>query len=73
MGIALQGDGEFDGAETSFRQAIDINPTFGVAHANLGMLLRERGRYHDALVSFDEALRLSPDDARCTQTWFAAR
>jgi len=42
--------------------AIQLNPTFAAAHCGLGDSLAYEGQYEEALVCFDKAIHLSPND-----------
>jgi tetratricopeptide (TPR) repeat protein len=44
-------------------QAIALAPNNGVAHSNKGNILKNLGRYAEALCSFDEAIKLLPNYA----------
>ena len=52
-----------DDAERRFRRAIDIDPGFGLGHRRLAGHYFQLGRYADAYIAIDEAIRLTPDDA----------
>lgn len=52
----------FREAEVEFRRAIDLKPTYAPAYRNLGALYVMRGNRKDAIVYFEEALRLEPQD-----------
>jgi len=52
----------FREAEVEFRRAIDLKPTYAPAYRNLGSLYVMRGNRKDAIVYFEEALRLEPQD-----------
>jgi tetratricopeptide (TPR) repeat protein len=39
------------------------------AHYNLGVLLKERGRFEEAERAFQEAIRLNPQDALGSIAW----
>jgi Flp pilus assembly protein TadD len=47
LGVALRRNGDFDGAERAYRQAIAVEPRAVSAYDNLYSLLKVRGR-HDA-------------------------
>ncbi len=49
-------------AETSLRRAIELRPTFGEAHSDLGIILRRQGRLEEAIVELRRAAELLPDD-----------
>lgn len=59
-GQALFGDGEVDGAEAKYREALRMKPDHVAAHYNLGVLLRVTGRREEALAAFDAAAK-APD------------
>ena len=54
--------GEADAAEQKLRRGIELDPGFWGGYADLGDFLYYAGRYKEALVQFQEALRLSPDN-----------
>lgn len=47
---------DLDGAIEAFRKAIEIAPTFEVAHSNLGVLFTIQGRYTDAFSEYDQGV-----------------
>ena len=53
--------GNFPDAERLFRQAIDCNPDFDLAHNNLGIALVRQGRLPEAIAEFDKALKITPN------------
>ena len=59
-GIAAQQRGELQHAADAYRQAIEVDPQYAEAHANLGAVLARLGRYDEAVSSYDRALRLNP-------------
>lgn len=52
----------FREAEVEFRRSIDLKPTYSPAYRNLGSLYVTRGNRKDAVVYYEEALRLEPQD-----------
>lgn len=48
-------------AESAFRRAIQINPNFAEAYANLGSILANQNKLAEALPNFDKAIGLKPD------------
>ena len=59
--LALQHRGDFDLAETQFRQAIKLNPDFAEVRNSLGYLLILRRQLPQAIVELKEAIRQRPD------------
>ena len=51
-------------AERAYRRALELDPSFALAHATLGWLLAVRGANKEAVKSAPRALRLSPSDPR---------
>ena len=47
----------------SYRKAIQLNPNYAIAHANLGSFLRDYGNLKDAEVSTRKAIALNPNYA----------
>jgi Flp pilus assembly protein TadD len=54
-------EGDVDGAETMFREAIDLDPANPTAHANLGYVLALTERHEEAIRESEEALAREPD------------
>lgn len=52
--------GQEEAAEQAHRRAIELSPSSGALHNNLGYQLLERRRPSDAIAEFREALRLEP-------------
>ena len=48
--------GDLDGAEKLYREAIAIDPDNATAHANLGYLLALRGRHEEAIGEAERAI-----------------
>lgn len=53
---------EYNSALTENEMAIDLNPSFAAAHCGLGDSLAYEGSYDSAMVCFDRAIALSPND-----------
>ena len=53
---------EYNSALTENEIAIDLNPTFAAAHCGLGDSLAYEGNYDNAMICFDRAIDLSPND-----------
>ena len=51
-------------AESELRQELDLNPGYGRAYYNLGIVLRHEGRPEEACAAEDVALERSPQDDR---------
>ena len=52
--------GTLDAAAEGFAAVIRQTPAFAEAHFNLGLVNQERGRYEEAITSFQKALALKP-------------
>ena len=50
-------------AEAAWRRYLLVSPESGAAYNNLGVALRDQGRYLEAEAAFREAFRLDPSDA----------
>ena len=61
--IALSAEGRLDEANASYRTAISLDPTYAMAHNNLGNILRLQGRLDEAIASLRTAADLKPDYA----------
>jgi len=70
-GTDMMGAGDPAGAETAFRHALQLEPQFAEAHANLGLLLDQGGQCREAEAHYRTALALSPRQAQ-TYVNFAA-
>jgi len=52
---------DVDGAEESFREAIDHDPDFIEAHIVLGEMMQSIRRYEEAIEAFQNAVQINPD------------
>ena len=59
-GVAAQQRGELERAAEAYRQAIEAEPRYADAHANLGAVLARLGRYDQAVLSYERALLINP-------------
>ncbi len=50
-------------ARRAYHQALELDPTAGAAHINLGRLYHQAGRWEPAEAHYRAAIRHSPDDA----------
>jgi tetratricopeptide (TPR) repeat protein len=66
--------GDLEQAESSYRRAIELQPTYAEAHNNLGYLLRLAGRICEGVPLFERALALDPgyEQARANLAWTLA-
>jgi protein O-GlcNAc transferase len=62
-GVAHHAAGRLDVAEAAMREAVRLDPANLNAAANLGAILRGRGRAAEALGVYDAALAITPDAA----------
>lgn len=62
-GVDLVAGGQLGDADKKLREAIVLDPTYELAHFNLGILHRRQGKLADAKASFRDALDHSSGDA----------
>ena len=72
LGIALNDQGDADGAIAHYRQAVELRPTYAEAHYNLGRLLVQKGQLDDAIAHYEKALEINPADAEAHNNLGAA-
>jgi uncharacterized protein (TIGR02466 family) len=60
-GNTLAGQNKFKEAVIAFRKALEIDPSVGELHFNLGILLTNLNRTEEAILSYKKALNLKPD------------
>jgi serine/threonine protein kinase/tetratricopeptide (TPR) repeat protein len=53
-------EGDWFGAETDYNWAIGLNPSYAIAHHWYGSLLRDMGRFDEALTELERARELNP-------------
>ncbi len=58
--IKFYGDWDWSGAESEFKRAIELSPSFAEAHSNYSDFLSEMGRHEEALKEIHAAERLDP-------------
>jgi protein O-mannosyl-transferase len=63
LGIALNDQGDADGAIAHYRQAVELRPSYAEARYNLGRLLAQKGQLDEAIVHYEKALEINPADA----------
>ena len=63
LGIALNKQGDTDGAIVHYRQALDLRPSYAEAHYNLGRLLVQKGQLDEAITHYEKALEINPGAA----------
>lgn len=59
-GIAVQEQGDLDGAIADYDEAIRINLRFVWAYANRGIARQDKGNLEGAVADYDEAIRIDP-------------
>lgn len=65
LGNDADDDGDFALAEQYYYKAIELNPTYGQAYNNLGLLLgKNETRHSEAEAQFEKAIELNPNYAR---------
>jgi len=60
LGMALQDRQDIDGAIQNYRRAIELNPSYDIAHNNLGGALLVHRAWDDAVREFQTALKIDP-------------
>jgi protein O-mannosyl-transferase len=63
LGIALNDQGDAEGAIAHYHQALDLRPSYTEAHYNLGRLLAQKGQLDEAIAHYEKALEINPADA----------
>ena len=66
LGIHELGAGRPRAAQAFFREALEQNPRYWIAHKDLGLAQMEAGELLEATTSFEAALELRPDDAQAS-------
>ncbi|MFB8793505.1 MAG: tetratricopeptide repeat protein [Microcoleus sp.] len=61
QGLTFSAQQNMAAAEGAFRRAIQINPNFAEAYANLGSILANQNKLAEAIPNFDNAIRIKPD------------
>jgi tetratricopeptide (TPR) repeat protein len=64
LAMTLAATGDTAAAIGQFIAAIKLDPGQPGLWANLGLLLKDDGRFEEAVAAYDTAVRLSPNDAR---------
>ena len=60
LAIVLSESGDYDLAEKTYRQVIEIRPNEFLGHYNLGGFLRQIGRDHEAIQCYKTCLTIAP-------------
>jgi len=60
LGLVLESEWDWCGAEREFRRAVDIVPSYAQAHHWLGIMLLCRGRFDEAIASLEASIALDP-------------
>ena len=63
LGLAAYQDGQLAAAETYFVQAIAVKSDFWQIYTSYGRTLHDLARHEDALICYDTAIILNPEDA----------
>jgi tetratricopeptide (TPR) repeat protein len=60
LGIAYHLSGDLEAAESHLQKALELNPQHPVAHNEMGIIQRKKGRFADAKKSYQAALGIYP-------------
>ncbi|WP_449419471.1 tetratricopeptide repeat protein [Phormidium nigroviride] len=63
LGNALQAMGKVEDAKNCYLKALEINPNFAEAYANLGSLYGGQQQWQSAIAAFQKAIAIKPDFA----------
>jgi protein O-mannosyl-transferase len=63
LGLALFDKGDINGAIRSYREALNIKPTYSKSYINLGVALAEQKDTQGALENYTKAIQLEPNNA----------
>ena len=58
--VLILQDYDYDGAEREYRRVIELNPNYGLAHQNLGVMLNRVGRHEEGMAELRQGLELEP-------------
>jgi tetratricopeptide (TPR) repeat protein len=67
LGNVLKDRHNLQGARSHYEQALQIDPSFAIAHHNLGTTLKAMGQLGDAIAHYQQAIALKPDYADAHQ------
>lgn len=60
QGTALHQQAKLPEAETAFRKALELDPSYAEARVNLGLILSQQGKFDEAVNEFKQAIRNEP-------------
>ena len=61
LGATYTINGNIEGAERAFREAVLRDPDLATVHSNLGTIMVQLGKLEEALEHYERALKLKPD------------
>jgi Flp pilus assembly protein TadD len=64
LALALASVGDTELAINELQNAVRLDPSRAATWANLGLLLKDDGRFDESLAAYDRALALTPNDAQ---------
>lgn len=73
LGNLLLEDGDFEGAISRYRKAIEADPDYPIAHLNLGVAYKRTGRRAEAVRELRTAQRLEGRAASASRFWRRVR
>ncbi len=60
LGIALNDNGDVEGAIAVYKEAIRIDPKYAVAYNNLGVAHQDKREFDSAIAAYKEAIQIDP-------------
>jgi Flp pilus assembly protein TadD len=68
-GVKSFREGDFESAEQSFKQALELEPENALIHNNYAMMLKRTERYDQAEKHFRTALDLEPENVQIQKNY----
>ena len=66
IGLCYYFAGQYDRAIAQYGKTLEIDPSFALAHFNLGGALGQKGQFDEAIAEFQAGFKTNPNDAGAT-------